>query len=104
VRRHRLLNILAAVTVISTGLITLIGLLSDSDSVAGVVAQFTLQITSVIAAVAVLVGILNLLGVHLGRLGRTDHGWPYSLVVVLSMAGVIALRVLDRLDIWSGDL
>ncbi|HML22033.1 MAG TPA: hypothetical protein PKD09_10305 [Aggregatilinea sp.] len=101
---HCLVNLLATVAVISAGLVTLVGLLSALDSAEASVASFLVQIVAVVGAIAVLIGVLNLFAVHLGRMGARRHGWPYSLVVVLSAAGVIALRVLDRLDLWSGDL
>jgi hypothetical protein len=97
-------NLLATVAVISAGIVTLIGLLSAPDSSEAGVASFLVQIVAVVGAIAVLIGVLNLFAVHLGRMGARRHGWPYSFVVVLSAAGVIALRVLDRLDVWSGDL
>ncbi|WP_162909179.1 hypothetical protein [Aggregatilinea lenta] len=101
---HCLLNLLATVTVISAGIVTLVGLLSEPGSAEASVASFLVQIVAVVAAVAVLIGVLNLLVVHLARVGGRGRGWFYSVIVVLSAAGVIALRVLDRLDVWSGDL
>lgn len=103
VKRHRLLNYLAAVTVISLGLVTVMGLLIE-DGPSDSVAAFLLQLVSVTAAVAVVVGVLNLVAVHLGRFVRSEHGWPYSILVLLSMVAVIVLRILDRAEIWSGDL
>jgi hypothetical protein len=67
-------------------------------------ADFTLQLISVTAALAVLIGIVNLVTVHLGRFVRSDHGWPYSIVVLISALGVIVLRILDRADVWPDDL
>lgn len=103
-KRHRLLDFLAIVVVISTGLITLIGLLSDEGSSAANIAALSIQIVTVTIAVALLVGVLNLLGVHLRRMQHSEHGWPYSLITLLSLAAVVALRILDRMDFWSGDL
>ncbi|MBN1202920.1 MAG: hypothetical protein JXJ20_13810 [Anaerolineae bacterium] len=103
-RHHRLLDFLATFTVISVGLVTLIGLLSERGSAPASIADFMVQLVTVIAAVAVLIGILNLISVHLGRFVRAEHGWPYSLVVLVVAVAVIALRILDRADIWSGEL
>lgn len=103
-RRHRLINFLATALVMSIGLATLIGLMSSEGSTPASVADFLLQLIMVIAAVAVLIGVLNLMGVHWGRMARGEHGWPYSLVALVSLAAVIALRVLDRMEIWSGEL
>lgn len=103
-RRHRLVNFLATVTVISIGVVTLIGLLTERGSTPATVADFLIQLVTVTAAVAVLIGILNLIGVHLGRISHTEHGWPYSLIVLLAAASVVVMRILDKAEIWSGDL
>ncbi|NDJ76286.1 MAG: hypothetical protein GYB65_08495 [Chloroflexi bacterium] len=99
-----MVNFLATVTVISIGLVMIIGLLSDQDTVPGIMAAFLLSLVTVIAAVAVVVGVLNLIAVHLGRFTRAERGWPYSIVVLVVAIGVIVLRILDRADIWTGDL
>ncbi len=103
-RRHRLLNILSTTVMISMGIVMLIGLLSDSDTPMGIMATFTLQFVKVVIAIAVALGLLNLLAVHFGRMRRGEYGWPYSLIAVLTAIGIITLRVLDRAEIWSGDL
>lgn len=103
-RRHRLLDFLSTVTVMSFGLVALIGLLADSGSTSRQVVDFLLQFVTVIAAVAAFVGVLNLLAVHLGRFARADHGWPYSLVTLIVAIAVGVVRILDRAEIWSGDL
>lgn len=103
-RRHRLIRLLATVTVISSGLIMLVGLASEPGTMPADLADFTLQLISVTAALAVLIGIVNLVTVHLGRFVRSDHGWPYSIVVLITALGVIVLRILDRADVWPDDL
>lgn len=103
-RRHRLIRFVATVSVISFALATLIGLVSRPDTPAAVFAGFTIRMVAVIGAAAVLVGVLNLLTVHLDRIGKTRHGWPYSLITLLAAVAVIVLRILDRADIWPDDL
>ncbi|HMM28610.1 MAG TPA: hypothetical protein PKD46_10035 [Aggregatilineaceae bacterium] len=103
-RRHRLLNLLATATAMSAGVVMLIGLLSDPGSEARTLAALIVQLVAVTAAVAVLIGILNLLAVHLGRFTHAERGWPYSALILLVTAGVVVLRILDRAEIWSGDL
>ena len=103
-QRHRLLNFLATVVLISSGLVTLIGLLSDEGSTAADMARFLIQLVTVIAAVAVLAGLVNLVAVHLGRFVRAERGWPYSVVVLVVALAVGVLRILDRAEVWSGDL
>jgi hypothetical protein len=88
----------------STGLVMLIGLVSEPGTTAATLADIAIRLVSVIAAVSVLIGILNLIGVHLGRLVRSEHGWPYSILTLIAMLAVIALRILDRADIWPDDL
>jgi len=104
VRRHRLLNLLATATAMSAGVVMLIGLLSDPGSEARTLAALIVQLVAVTAAIAVLIGILNLLAVHLGRFTHAERGWPYSALILLVTAGVVVLRILDRAEIWSGDL
>lgn len=103
-RRHRLLNLLATATAMIAGLVMLIGLLSDPGSEARTLAALAVQLVAVTAAIAVLIGILNLLAVHLGRFTHAERGWPYSALILLVTAGMIVLRILDRAAIWSGDL
>ncbi len=88
----------------SAGVVMLIGLLSDPGSEARTLAALIVQLVAVTAAIAVLIGILNLLAVHLGRFTHAERGWPYSALILLVTAGVVVLRILDRAEIWSGDL
>jgi hypothetical protein len=104
VRRHRLVNFLATVTVISMGLVTLIGLVSEPGTTPANFTGFLIRLVSVVAAVALFVGVLNLIAVHMGRFVRSEHGWPYSLIVLVTALVVIVLRILDRADIWPGKL
>jgi len=104
VGRHLLVNFLATVTVISMGLVTLIGLVSGEDTTPATFASFLIRLVSVIAAVALFVGVLNLIAVHMGRFVRSEHGWPYSLIALVTALAVIVLRILDRADIWPGKL
>jgi hypothetical protein len=56
---------------------------------------------SFLAAVALMLGLLNLLGVHWRRVGRGNF---YSAVLVLAFLGMVALGVLDVLGVTSGGL
>ncbi len=103
-RRHRLLNLLTTVTAMSAGAVMLIGLLSDPGSEIRTLAALIVQLIAVTAAIAVLIGILNLLAVHLRRFTHAERGWPYSALILLATVGVVVLRILDRAGIWSGDL
>ena len=103
-RRHRLLDLLSTVIVMSMGLVTLIGLLSKQGSAPSELTAFTLQLVTVVAAIAILIGLLNLIAVHLGRFVRSEYGWPYSLIALIAALIVGILRILDRAEVWSGDL
>ncbi len=100
---RRLLAVLASSLVIGLGLVTLWGLFPGSP-VAGVTAAL-LQLVVVVGAVAVLIGVLNLLWVHLRRILKGDPGWPYSVVVIVAAVAVILLVVVDRMGlVGEGDL
>ena len=103
-RQHRLVNFLATITVISVGLATLIGLVSNPGTSPAIMSDFLIGIVMVVAALAVLIGLVNLVVVHLRRFIRSERGWPYSIVTLITALAVIVLRILDRADIWSGDL
>jgi len=85
------LNLLSGVVAASVALLTIGGLLADSG-LPETLTAFLLQFVVVTAALAALIGILNLLNIHLRRLGQ---GSPYSLLVILTAVLVIALRVAD---------
>lgn len=89
----RLLSLLASVLAIGIGIVTLIGLLSGAGIFAGTSNLF-LQLTVITVAVTILIGILNLLGVHFRRILRRQRGWVYSIVLIVSALVVIILRLL----------
>lgn len=103
-RQHRVVHFLATVTVISVALVTLVGLQASPGTGSAHVAGYLLRLVSVTAALAVLIGLLNLFGVHLGRFVHAEHGWPYSLVTLVTALAVIVLRILDRAAVWKGEL
>jgi hypothetical protein len=85
------------------GLVTLIGLLVGNS--VGYIAAITnglLQLAVITAAITIVIGVLNLLGVHLGRIRRRRGGWGYSIVLVLSTLGVLVLAVLERANVLTG--
>jgi len=104
VKRHRLVDFLSTIIVISVGLVTLIGLSSPEDTPPAQLVAFLVWLVAVIAAVAVLVGLWNLVAVHLGRVVRSEFGWPYSVIVLVVAVAVVVLRILDRAGVWTGDL
>lgn len=99
----RLNAAVATAIAIGFGLLTLAGLLLGTE--AGVFSSLTnifLQLVVITTAVALLTGVLNLLGVHVLRIGGRKGGWGYSLVLVLSTVTVLLLAVLERANILTG--
>lgn len=91
----RLLGILSAVLSISAGLIVLVGL--STGALTGF-SNLLLQIAVTTAAFTVLIGVSNLLLIHLRRIASRSGGAVYSLALVLSFALVIVLYVLGAED------
>lgn len=96
----RLIAVLASATAIGFGLITLVGLLAgDTLPIVGAATNFLLQLATISIAVTILVGIVNLLSVHVGRIGGRKGGWFYSIVLLLSFLLVIILTILERANL-----
>ncbi len=96
----RLLSAVTSAIAIGFGLLTLVGLLSGPQ--AGIFSSITeifLQLVVITTAVTILIGIFNLLAVHTTRIGRFKGGWFYSVVLVISAAGVILLYILERANV-----
>lgn len=96
-RRYRLINLLSAVIAVSTAL-SMIAALPFAEGAPAAYAALLLQIGGVVAGLAVLVGVLNLLSVHLRRLRNVRQGGFYSFVVILTFIAVIVLRLLNVKD------
>ena len=106
---RRLIAFLSTFLVLVVSVIVLFGLLGGGDL--GYLSAFVqylrleeitalfLRITVITVAVTLLIGVVNLLTVHFGRIGRQQRGWPYSLVLVFSFLSVIVLSVLERRSI-----
>jgi hypothetical protein len=94
---RRLLTLVSTALVIGVGLLTLWGLLSGGGVVAGVTA-ILLQVVVLTVAVTIVIGIINLLGVHFRRIRTREGGWGYSIILFLSSLLVIALWALGRDD------
>ena len=105
--RLRLGAVLVTALTIAVALITLLGLLGGDDlgalsglitgsGVAGL-SGLLIQAAGMVAAVAVLVGVVNLLGVHIRRIRRPGQA-VYSVVLVLSFVIVVGFSVLPFAD------
>lgn len=96
---RRFFAALASALVIGLGLVTLWGLFPGSP--VGPVAAALIQVVVIVGAVAVLIGVLNLLWVHLRRALRMDPGWPYSIALVVAAVVVILIVLLERFGVLA---
>lgn len=100
----RLLSALASAFTITFGAITLLGLLLGDTLGLGADAalrdgvDILLQLTTVTLALAVLIGVGNLIGVHLRRVIQRDQGLVYSAALLLSFAAAVSLTLISRND------
>lgn len=75
---------------ILAGLIVLVGYFIDT----GFITDLRLQLVNwaiLMAAIAVIVGVINLLRVHWNRLKTRQNGWFYSLVMVVCLIGTLII-------------
>ncbi|GAB4306944.1 MAG: hypothetical protein Kow00117_00040 [Phototrophicales bacterium] len=106
--RVRLWAALASAVTFGIGLLVLIGLTVNeallestpfsprlANDLRGVV-DVILQLTTITIALTILIGILNLLLVHLQRLTHRASGMIYSLVLLLSFGLVVILAIANR--------
>ncbi len=77
---------------VAVGLLTLLGLLLNLPQLSGLLLRWA----SFLTAIALLIGVLNLLAVHLNRLLK---GNVYSGVLALSMVAVFAFAITDMAGI-----
>jgi hypothetical protein len=78
---------------IAFGLLTLVGLMLPLPALTDLVLSWV----GFLAAVALVLGVLNLLAVHLQR--TTSENNPYSAVLIISVLAVFGLAVTDALSI-----
>lgn len=99
----RIAGIVASAVAIGFGLLTLIGLLAgDGGGILSAITSLFLQLTVITVAFAVLIGIANLLIVHIGRITQRKGGWIYSIILVLSTLVVLVLGGLERMNASAG--
>ena len=84
----RLLALLATVIALTTGLVTVFGLVSGAFPL---LTNLLLQFAVITVGLAILIGIINLLSVHVRRIAGRQRGWVYSFVLVASTLVVIGL-------------
>lgn len=94
--RIRLGAALASAITFAIGLVVILGLLLPDGILPATwvvlirnMTSILLQLTTITAALAILVGIFNLLLVHLSRIFRRERGLLYSLVLIISFGAVV---------------
>lgn len=97
---RRLTAILASALAIGFGIFTLFGLTTNVPAFVEPT-RVLLQLVTITIAVTVLIGIVNLLSVHLRRVSMRGSGWGYSIVLLVALLAVIILTVLERLNILT---
>jgi hypothetical protein len=95
-RQRRTLNpglIINALLAYAVAVLVLLGffLRGSFESVLGVLSDWV----TLLVAFALLLGLGNIVRVHLGRLMRRHPGWPYSLVLLVSALAVIVVGYID---------
>ena len=71
-------------------LLTLLAYFVRNDALLGI--QWILvKWATMIAAFAVILGFLNVIAVHIGKLGSRAEGWPYSATLIISAVAVLAI-------------
>jgi hypothetical protein len=90
-------TILLALVAGAAGAIVLVSYFLDLPLLADV-SQWLKQTAILLSAAALLVGLLNLMGVHLGKIGGQEKGWAYSALLVVMMVVTFALGMLFGSD------
>jgi len=83
-------RILLSVITLATSAIVLIDFFVDSPIVNQAGALLT-EGAVVLAAFAMILGLLNLLAVHTARMRTREPGWPYSAVLIVTVVVMLAL-------------
>lgn len=87
-------RILPTALLISLGFVTLLGFFIQNAILLAIRLALT-EWAVILAGLALLLGMLNLLIVHLRKMQSATRGWPYSVLVVLSAIAVLALGLLE---------
>jgi len=88
--RIRYLSVLSAGLAIGVGFVVLLGYFIDVPILRDV-RWLLVGWASTLAAVAVWIGVLNLLSVHWKKFNSQSPGWVYSIFLILSLLGAIAV-------------
>ncbi len=77
-------RILSTVVAMTVGLLVLVDFFVNSDNV-NALGLYLIRTASVVAAFALMLGMVNVLTVHLGKVTTRDTGWGYSMVLLGAM-------------------
>lgn len=108
----RFIGLLSTAIVLFVGVVTLLGLLIGDDFgfatfflvdlfQSRLFTRFFLNITVITLALTIIIGILNLFGVHLRRIVTRQRGWFNSVVLLLSALLVFAVTLAERYNLIS---
>ena len=86
--------IIPALITVTVGLTIFFSLLFDND-VLRLARQVFTDWVVILAGLALLLGVLHLMTVHLNKLKTRTRGWPYSFLVILSAIGVLVVGLLE---------
>ena len=86
------LSVIWAAIATGVGLFVLMGYFIQSDLINDIRSTL-LQWAVLLAAAALLVGLVNLLQVHWGKLSLTEDGWIYSAVIILAFLVTLVLAL-----------
>lgn len=75
-------------------------LMPDSASGIMLVRALVIQVAVVIAGFAMLLGVLNLLSVHWGRIAHQRRGWFFSLVSIAAAVLVVVISAWEGIPAW----
>lgn len=67
-----------------------------------VITDLFLQVVVITIASTIIIGIINLLSVHVSRITQRKGGWVYSVILVVSALAVIVITLLERAGILTG--
>jgi hypothetical protein len=100
----KLKGIFSTVVAISFGFLVLVGYLfgvnaSGSASLLGQLELYILNVAVILAGFAVLVGIINLLIVHTGKIRHKQKGTIYSAILIISLSVTFLLGLLAHYNL-----
>jgi hypothetical protein len=74
-------RVISVVVTMTTGLLVLAGFFVK-DSQVGAIGAYLVRVASIVAAVALLLGLINLVSVHIRKIHGRGRSWGYSIVLL----------------------